>query len=138
MEGEQLCLKLHRLGRTCFRKVKEKRDYHQGRKSMNWLYLSRISATREFAYMKALKDRGFPIPNPVDFNRHCIVMDLVQGTLLQNVSEVEDPGALFDQLMDLIMRFAAVGVIHGDYNEFNIMVRDDGSPVVIDFPQVGN
>ena len=105
---------------------------------MNWLYLSRISATREFAYMKALKDRGFPIPNPVDFNRHCIVMDLVQGTLLQNVSEVEDPGALFDQLMDLIMRFAAVGVIHGDYNEFNIMVRDDGSPVVIDFPQVGN
>ena len=44
---------------------------------MNWLYLSRISATKEFAYMKALKDRGFPVPAPLDFNRHCIVMELV-------------------------------------------------------------
>ena len=65
----QMCLKLHRLGRTCFRKVREKRDYHKNRKNMNWLYLSRISATKEFAYMKALKDRGFPIPTPIDFNR---------------------------------------------------------------------
>ena len=57
---------------------------------MNWLYLSRISATKEFAYMKALKDRGFPIPTPIDFNRHCIVMDLVQGYLLQNINEVRE------------------------------------------------
>jgi RIO kinase 2 len=135
-EGEQVCLKLHRLGRTCFRKVKEKRDYHKNRKNMNWLYLSRISATKEFAYMKALKDRGFPIPTPIDFNRHCIVMDLVPGTILQNVVEVEDPGAIFDQLMDLILRFAAVGVIHGDFNEFNIMITDEGKVVVIDFPQM--
>ena len=135
-EGEQLCLKLHRLGRTCFRKVREKRDYHKNRRNMNWLYLSRISATKEFAYMKALKDRGFPIPAPIDFNRHCIVMELVEGTLLQNVVEVEDPANLFDQLMDLILRFAAVGVIHGDFNEFNIMIMDDGRPVVIDFPQM--
>ena len=86
--------------------------------------------------MKALKDRGFPIPAPIDFNRHCIVMELVEGTLLQNVVEVEDPANLFDQLMDLILRFAAVGVIHGDFNEFNIMIMDDGRPVVIDFPQM--
>merc|ERR1719154_831873 len=136
MEGEQLCLKLHRLGRTCFRKVKEKRDYHQGRKSMNWLYLSRISATREFAYMKALKDRGFPIPNPVDFNRHCIVMDLVQGYLLQNINEVDDPAELCSKLMNLLLKFAGVGVIHGDYNEFNIMLDEEGNPVIIDFPQM--
>lgn len=56
--------------------VREKRDYHRNRR-MNWLYLSRISATKEFAYMKALKDRGFPVPAPLDFNRHCIVMELV-------------------------------------------------------------
>lgn len=76
---EPLCLKLHRLGRTCFRKIKDKRDYHKHRKSMSWLYLSRVSATREFAYMKALHDRGFPIPKPIDFNRHCVVMELVEG-----------------------------------------------------------
>lgn len=30
-EGNEICLKLHRLGRVCFRKVSEKRDYHKHR-----------------------------------------------------------------------------------------------------------
>ena len=81
-EGTPLCLKLHRLGRTCFRYIKEKRDYHGRRHKASWLYLSRISATREFAYMKALYDRGFPIPKPIDFNRHCVIMELVNGYTL--------------------------------------------------------
>jgi len=135
-ECQQLCLKLHRLGRTCFRKVKEKRDYHKKRKHMSWLYLSRVSATKEFAYMKALKDRGFPVPTPIDFNRHCVVMDLVQGYQLQQVTEVDEPGVLYDKLMNLILRFANHGVIHGDFNEFNIMLDDDGNPIIIDFPQM--
>jgi len=135
-EGKQVCLKLHRLGRTCFRKIREKRDYHKQRKSMNWLYLSRISATKEFAYMKALKDRGFPVPTPIDFNRHCIVMDLVQGYPLQNVAEVDDPSDLYDKLMKLLLKFADHGVIHGDFNEFNIMLDDNGKPIIIDFPQM--
>jgi len=133
--GEPACLKLHRLGRTCFRKVREKRDYHRNRR-MNWLYLSRISATKEFAYMKALKDRGFPVPAPLDFNRHCIVMELVSGYPLQNISEVEDPAELYNKLMELLLKFASHGVIHGDFNEFNIMIDDDGNPVIIDFPQM--
>ena len=119
-----------------FRKVKEKRDYHKNRRSMNWLYLSRISATKEFAYMKALKDRGFPVPTPIDFNRHCIVMELVDGYLLQNITEVDDAGELYNKLMNLLVKFANHGVIHGDYNEFNIMLNHDGDPIIIDFPQM--
>lgn len=71
-----------RLGRTSFRKIKEKRDYHQHRNNASWIYLSRLSATREFAYMKALYDRGFPVPKPIDFNRHCVLMELVNGAPL--------------------------------------------------------
>lgn len=135
-EGQEICLKLHRLGRVCFRKVTEKRDYHKHRKSASWLYLSRISATKEFAYMKALHDRKFPVPKPMDFNRHCVVMELVQGTLLNHVMEVNDVEALYDELMNLIVRFADSGVIHGDFNEFNIILTDDEKPVIIDFPQM--
>ena len=54
---------------------------------MSWIYLSRISATKEFAYMKALYDRGFPVPRPIDFNRHIVVMELVDGLTLQQVSK---------------------------------------------------
>jgi len=135
-DGETLCLKLHRLGRTCFRKVREKRDYHKQRKQMSWLYLSRISATKEFAYMKALFDRGFPVPRPIDFNRHCVVMDLVHGHPLQQITEVDDPEQLYDDLMNLLLKFANHGVIHGDFNEFNIMIKDNGEPIIIDFPQM--
>uniref|UniRef100_A0A182IKD3 Serine/threonine-protein kinase RIO2 n=1 Tax=Anopheles atroparvus TaxID=41427 RepID=A0A182IKD3_ANOAO len=131
-----LCLKLHRLGRVCFRNIKEKRDYHGKRHKMSWLYLSRISATREFAYMKALHERGFPVPKPIDFNRHCVIMELVDGYPLTNVCEVGNVEALYDDLMNLIVRLGNCGVIHGDFNEFNIMITQDQVPILIDFPQM--
>ncbi|XP_053681320.1 uncharacterized protein LOC128732175 [Anopheles nili] len=136
VEGTALCLKLHRLGRVCFRNVREKRDYHGKRHRMSWLYLSRISATREFAYMKALYDRGFPVPKPIDFNRHCVIMELVDGYPLTNVSEVGNVEGLYDDLMNLVVRLGNCGVIHGDFNEFNIMITTDQRPVLIDFPQM--
>ncbi|KAJ9574599.1 hypothetical protein L9F63_008226, partial [Diploptera punctata] len=135
-DGQQLCLKLHRLGRTCFRNLKEKRDYHQHRNRASWLYLSRISATKEFAYMKALYERDFPVPKPIDFNRHCVVMELVEGSPMCQVHEVPDIESLYDELMNLIVRLGNHGVIHGDFNEFNIMITEDGKPIVIDFPQM--
>lgn len=135
-EGSQLCLKLHRLGRTCFRNIKNKRDYHGKRKNASWLYLSRISATREFAYMKALYDRDFPVPKPIDFSRHCIIMELVKGYPMTQVDVVENVDQLYDDLMNLIVRLGNSGVIHGDFNEFNIMVTDEAKPILIDFPQM--
>lgn len=131
-----LCLKLHRLGRTCFRNIKDKRDYHAHRNKASWLYLSRISATKEFAYMKALYERGFPVPRPVDFNRHCVIMELVHGGPMTHVTAVPDPEALYDELMGLIVKLGNCGVIHGDFNEFNIMIDEEGHPIIIDFPQM--
>lgn len=51
-EGEVFALKLHRLGRTSFRDVKSKRDYLGTRSSYSWLYLSRLAALKEYAFMK--------------------------------------------------------------------------------------
>ena len=38
--------------------------------------------------------------------------------------------------MQLIVRLAQMGLIHGDYNEFNLMIDDDEKITVIDLPQV--
>ena len=39
--------------------------------------------------------------------------------------------------MDLIIRLAKHGLIHGDFNEFNILINSTtGEPIVIDFPQM--
>ncbi|XP_038116984.1 serine/threonine-protein kinase RIO2 [Culex quinquefasciatus] len=127
-EGNPLCLKLHRLGRVCFRNVKEKRDYHGKRHKMSWLYLSRISATREY---------GDAVPRPVDFNRHCVIMELVDGYPLTNVAEVGNVEQLYDDLINLIVRLGNCGVIHEDFNEFNVMItEEDQRPILIDFPQM--
>ena len=42
------------------------------------------------------------------------------------MSEVPDPAKLYDQLMKLLVKFADHGVIHGDFNEFNIMLGKYG------------
>lgn len=136
--GEEFCLKLHRLGRTSFRAIKTKRDYHKGRKSPSWLYLSRLAATKEYQFLKVLRDSGFPVPRPVDHNRHCLVMSLVDGFPLNQVKEVEEieREKLYRKCVELVVRFARYGLIHGDFNEFNLMVNEQGELTVIDFPQM--
>ena len=134
-EGEEHCLKLHRLGRTCFRTIKNNRDYIRQDQHASWLYLSRLSALKEFAFMKALWRHGFPVPEPFDVNRHCVVMRLASGYQLNSIQELRHPGLVFDRLMKLICRLASFGLIHCDFNEFNLMVDDDENVTVIDFPQ---
>ncbi|MCL7048440.1 hypothetical protein MKW94_002966 [Papaver nudicaule] len=135
-DGTILAMKLHRLGRVSFRAVKAKRDYLQHRSSYNWLYLSRLAALKEFAFMKALEENGFPVPNAVDCNRHCVIMGLVQGYSLVQVKEIQNPDIVFETIIGLVVRLAEVGLIHCDFNEFNIMIDDDEKVTMIDFPQM--
>ncbi|MCO5612488.1 hypothetical protein L7F22_066756 [Adiantum nelumboides] len=135
-DGQTLALKLHRLGRTSFRAVKSKRDYLKHRNSFNWLYLSRLAALKEYAFMKALGDHGFPVPKAVDWNRHCVLMSLVPGYPLVQVKQLQNPTAVFETILALIVRLASHGLIHCDFNEFNIMIDDKEAVTMIDFPQM--
>ena len=40
------------LGRVSFRAIKEKRDYLGKRRSASWMYMSRLAAQKEWAFMK--------------------------------------------------------------------------------------
>lgn len=55
------------------------------------------------------------------------------------IKEEHVPG-LYARLMELIGELAELGLIHGDFNEFNLMLtRDENNlpvPVIIDFPQM--
>ncbi|GAB1318967.1 Serine/threonine-protein kinase rio2 [Madurella fahalii] len=145
-KGAQKVLKIHRLGRISFRTVKANRDYLKNRASASWMYLSRLAAIKEFAFMQALKEEGFPVPEPIAQSRHTIVMALIDAPPLRQISAVPDPASLYADLIDLILRLAKHGLIHGDFNEFNILIREDKvadqpdavtlTPVIIDFPQM--
>ncbi|RHY61248.1 hypothetical protein DYB38_002345 [Aphanomyces astaci] len=95
-DGTEVAIKFHRLGRTSFRAVKNKRDYLKHRKHVNWFYMSKLSATKEFAFMSDA----------------------------------------YDACMNILVRLAECGLVHCDFNEFNIMMDGDGKITIIDFPQM--
>lgn len=153
--GEQRVLKIHRLGRVSFKKgVRNKRDYARTRQQKergagSWMYMSRLAAVKEFAFLQALYDAGFSVPIPRGQNRHQLVMSLIDGFPLRQIDKVPDPAGLYAELMEMLVRLCSFGLIHGDFNEFNILIKEveeqeqatggEGIklvPVLIDFPQM--
>lgn len=106
--------------------------------------------------MKALRENGFPVPEPIAQNRHTIVMSLIDAFPLRQISKVPRPAELYSELMDMILQLARYGLIHGDFNEFNILIKEEEDPnakgkgreseevdesirlvpIIIDFPQM--
>lgn len=99
------------------------------------MYMSRLAALKEFAFMKALRENGFPVPEPIAQSRHTIVMSLVDAFPLRQIASVSDPAGLYAELLTLIVQLASFGLIHGDFNEFNILLEEktsESSPVLVE------
>ena len=47
-----------------------------------------------------------------------------------------DPVGVLHKCLDILVRLAEHGLIHCDYNEFNLMVDKKGQVTLIDFPQM--
>jgi len=131
-------LKLHKLGRTCFTRGKRYRDYLANKRHISWLYASRLTAEREYKILNEL----FPlvkVPQPIDQNRHGIIMGKIDGGVELKRVDLEkmdvDIKKLFWNIIEEIKKMYNLGYIHGDLSEFNILIKEDGDFVIIDFPQ---
>ncbi|CAI8600348.1 unnamed protein product [Vicia faba] len=82
--------------------------------------------------MKALETCGFPVPNALEHNRHCVIMSLVQGYPLFQVKQLQNPDTVFETIIGIIIRLAENGIIHCDFNEFNIMEENSDNTVGIE------
>ncbi|ONH68411.1 Serine/threonine-protein kinase RIO2 [Cyberlindnera fabianii] len=140
--GIKKVLKIHRLGRTSFRTVKNNRDYLRNRSSGSWMYLSRLAANKEFQFMDTLYTNGFSVPQPFDYSRHCVLMQHIDGFPMKALRKHANKKKLYSDLMKFIVNLANHGLIHCDFNEFNIIIVNDEAKgnyrddfIVIDFPQ---
>lgn len=131
--GKQVILKFHRLGRTSFRNVKKKRDYFGKavQQAHSWLFLSRLSALKEYAFMKALYEVKYPTPTPIAQNRHVVVMSLVRGMPLYQIFpkqlSADQAADIYQQAIGIAARLARQhGLVHCDLNEFNLLVDLSG------------
>lgn len=52
------------------------------------------------------------------------------------VRELGHPAYVYSQAMDLIHRLAACGLVHCDFNEFNLLIDEEERLTLIDFPQM--
>ncbi|SCV05298.1 LANO_0H04412g1_1 [Lachancea nothofagi CBS 11611] len=140
-DGTPRVLKIHRLGRTSFTTVKNNRDYLKRNQTGNWMFLSLLAANKEYQFMSLLHSKGFTVPEPFDNSRHMILMELINGYPMRRMRKHKNLPKLYSDLMKFIVKLANHGLIHCDYNEFNIMIKDEVTDsddcgfIVIDFPQ---
>ncbi|HEY1900482.1 MAG TPA: PA4780 family RIO1-like protein kinase [Steroidobacteraceae bacterium] len=84
------------------------------------------------------------VPKPFGYFNDVLLMEMVtdaSGDPAPRLSEVdlsrETALEYHAFLMRQVVRMLAIGLIHGDLSEFNVLVGQDG-PVIIDLPQVVN
>ncbi|WP_115863864.1 serine/threonine-protein kinase RIO2 [Halorussus litoreus] len=129
-----LALKYHREGFTNFREVMKERDYTSDREHVSWLYTARKAAEREYEALETLYP-DVAVPQPVDQNRHAIVMEKIDGVELSR-TRLEDEQVV--PVLDLILREMAdaydAGFVHADMSEYNVFVEESGI-TIFDWPQ---
>ncbi len=129
-----LALKFHREGYTNFREVRKERDYTADRDHVSWLYTARKAAEHEFDVLETL----FPdvaVPQPIDHNRHAIVMDKMPGVELSRARFGDGQAvAVLDLILDQLAGAYRAGFVHADMSEYNVFVDSDGV-TIFDWPQ---
>lgn len=128
-----LVLKIHRIGQRSFQSVRLNRSFMPEWKHFPWIFASTYSAKQEFEALKALRKGGVNVPVPVAINRNVIAMTYIAGLNL-NQAVLENPQDVLEGILENIKKAYALGYIHNDLSEYNVMV--DGNEVwIIDWPQ---
>ena len=130
--NREVVIKFHMEGKTSFKQVRIKREHTAEKKHLSWLYASRLAAQREYEALKLLYPQ-VSVPEPIDNNRHAVVMSVARGQVLAD-TKVDEPEWYLDEILAQIRKAAMLGIIHCDLSEFNIFVSPEGCEI-IDWPQ---
>ncbi|MBR1368830.1 serine/threonine protein phosphatase [Methanocalculus chunghsingensis] len=127
-----IVLKFHRVGQQSFQSVRLNREYMSKDGHCPWIFASASSAEQEYEALLRLNGK-VRVPVPIDRSRHTIAMSYVPGVNL-NQCTLEDPQYILDELMEEMKKIYALGIIHADFSEYNVMVNEDHC-WIIDWPQ---
>lgn len=75
---------------------------------------------------------------PPRLRRHVVLMSHAKGFPMYQLrsGEMAHPGMVYRCCVEMIIRLARHGLIHCDFNEFNLMVDEEERLTLIDFPQM--
>ena len=136
----------HRVAYTEGRRVKNSRDqraidsrsrHGRAKEEAAWR-----SAEVDMIYR--LHYAGVRVPIPYNFSDGVLVMELIKdfrGFPAPRLGDValhpDEALAIYETLMQEVVKMLCAGVVHGDLSDFNVLLSERG-PVVIDFPQSMN
>lgn len=128
-------LKIFRLGRTSFKKVRAVRPNYET-STGGWILLSVNAAKREYNILQRLWENGVSVPKPLYRAYHMILMEYVPGKELIK-SRINDPIQVFKNIVrEVFKTYYNAGVVHADLSEYNVLVDERNHEVwLIDWPQ---
>ena len=150
------CAKVYRdMGQRSFQR---RAQYQEGRKVRGSRQARAMAKSTRFGRKEAesawkntevdalykLQEAGVRVPKPFGYFNDVLLMELVtdvEGHPAPRLGEVDLTPEIAREyhafLIRQIVRMLAIGLIHGDLSEFNVLVAADG-PVIIDLPQAVN
>ncbi len=131
-DDRDLVAKVHREGYTSFREVDKQREYTADKDHLSWFYTARKAAEKEHEVLQAVGDT-VSVPEPVDQNRHVLVLDRFPGVELDE-AEVDDPERMLNAILHQVGLALTAGWVHADLSQYNVMVSDENL-CLIDWPQ---
>ena len=139
-DGRDVAVKIYRISASDFRHM---RDYLEGDPRFSGIGSDKGQVVvawvrKEFANLQRAMEAGVRVPEPIAVQRNVLVMELVgrpddRGRRLAEVT-VENPETAFEVVREYMRRLYAVGLVHGDLSEYNLVV-DEGELFVIDLGQ---
>lgn len=129
-EDERVAVKFNRLGLS-FTNLKKTRPYAP---KHDWIDASKEAARREFKALKKVHPK-VEVPEPIAYNRHVLVMGLIEGEELSEVADIDLPEPVLEEIIRNIKEAYEAGIVHGDLSEHNIIIKPNGEVLIIDWPQ---
>ncbi|MCE4617655.1 MAG: serine/threonine protein kinase [Desulfurococcales archaeon] len=137
--GKRVVVKFHREGARAFRTLKRHRSFATDMPRKKWLQKAKLIGQREYKALDELYRLGARVPMPIDYNRHAVVQEYVEGVELHVIDRdgLPNPLETLEMILDtLAIAYQKAGIVHGDLSEYNIVVTiEDGTPYIIDWPQ---
>ena len=154
--GQTRCAKVYRdMGQRSFQKRAQYQEGRGVRGSRNARAMSKSTRfgrkEQEAAWKNAEVEALYQlvaaevrVPKPYGYFNDVLLMEMVtdaDGDPAPRLGEVDLPEPIALEyhafLIRQVVRMLAIGLIHGDLSEFNVLIGRDG-PVIIDLPQVVN
>ena len=131
-----VAIKFLRIGRTSFKGIRRVRSYADDPR-LDWYKQSKIAAEREIKALRELYYVGAPVPKPIGYNRHVVVIGYINGVELYTKPMLQDPYKVLIMIINTLRKaYIDVGIVHGDLSEYNVIVDIENSyPYIIDWPQ---